>query len=235
MTQLYISIALSTRANSIAESYWRSHASTAIRRINAKTLLDSTVVSTRAVISREPQIKSIYGAAVQPRVERQGERQIGSLLAQPRIISGQKAEGENPLDDTAVSSRAVISREQQSKSICGAALYQRRVKQQGERQSGSILGQQRIISDQKTEHATPAGQHGGGDQSDNQPRAAKLNHIWRSCISTSCYNASGQRTNAYLAQLYIRRHHQSKPARAQPRPQAPMAQLASQTAHLART
>ena len=60
MAQLYVNIALSSRANSKAEAYWHSHATTAIRNLNAKALLDGTAVSTRAAISREKPSESMY-------------------------------------------------------------------------------------------------------------------------------------------------------------------------------
>ena len=41
MAQLYISIALSTSAKVNAGAYWSSHASTAIRKLNAKKQNDT--------------------------------------------------------------------------------------------------------------------------------------------------------------------------------------------------
>ena len=78
-------------------------------------MLDDTTVSTRAVIGREQQSKNIDSAAVyQRRVERQGEQQNGSILVQARSNRDEKAEGKRPAGRHGVSTRGVISREQQS-------------------------------------------------------------------------------------------------------------------------
>ena len=59
------------------------------------------------------------------------------------------------------------------KNICGADVYQHRVEYQGAGQSGSLLPQPRLNSDQKAERKTPAGRQGRVHQNGNQPPATK--------------------------------------------------------------
>ena len=107
--------------------------------------------------------------------EQRGEHQGKAYWRSHTSTTIRKLTAKAVLDDTAMSTRAVISRETQSKSIYGAAVYQNRVEQQSEQQTGSILTQPRINSDQKTEHESPAGRHDGVEQSGNQPPAANKN------------------------------------------------------------
>ena len=74
MAQLYINITSSSRDNSKAEACCRINATTASRKLNAKTLLKDTAVTTKPVINREQQSKSIYDEAeYQHRVEARPE------------------------------------------------------------------------------------------------------------------------------------------------------------------
>ena len=77
---------MSSRRNSQADACWCRHASTAIRRLNAKALLDDPTVSARAIISREQPSKAtmvpLYIIIV---LSRMVKARSGSILAQPRI------------------------------------------------------------------------------------------------------------------------------------------------------
>ena len=112
---------MSSRANSKAKTYWRCHASTEIRNLNPKALLNDTAVSTRAVIIREQQSKSTYGAAISVCCPH-GQHTNG-YLAQPWIIHDQqfKPPQAQPRPHTPMAKLAplLINNDQQSESIPG--------------------------------------------------------------------------------------------------------------------
>ena len=116
----------------------------------------------------------------------QGYRQSEIILAQPGIHGIRKLNARKSLlDNAAVSIRAVISREQPRESVYGAAVYQNRVKQQGQQQSRRMLAKLPNHSHPKSEHKNTVERTGGVDQSGNQPRSANQKHKSRSSISTS--------------------------------------------------
>ena len=122
---------MSSRANRTAKAYWRSPASTAIGTLNAKSLPDDAVVWARAVTSTASRKAKAFVVQVNIKIA------LGSKVNREaeEYRRSHTSTAKNLLDDTAVTPRAVISCEPQSKSIYGPAVYQHRVEHRPERQS----------------------------------------------------------------------------------------------------